>query len=649
MDINWDEDYKKDFTCYKCEKDKLRLNGLAQGKQQFKCLQCQSCLQLSIDLSRRSWYVKSRWKEDYQGEFVCPECHSLGITVKGFYHKRKKRVFKCPHCRKLQQESCDVNYEPIEDSTNEGVIWYRNHRIDGFVCPECNAKQMYFGSFSKNNKKGFYCRSCRVTQRESIELTYGYLRYTNKERQIQLFNWEDDRWDLRTINPNYNLTNRQRYFAYFPEIKQDWLKEKAKQYVEHLCKIEKSLTTISHTLTALRSLSHYLQTTCITDFHQINRSVILDYLSLEKNATTKNLSRLRDFFFVGTLKDWFEIDQDIIRDEDYPKAHRGNPDPLSDKVREQIEQNLHLLPDPIARMYLISYFSAMRPSELALLTQDCLIQEGQYWKLRWKRKKNNDYHFIPITRAIAKVIQEQLDYIQNLWGNEWNYLFCHYRGFSSTEVSQPYLEPVKKVITSAENPLRKSIRTLIKVLNIRDENGKLAKYTNKMLRPTRLTNLFEQGHDLAVVSAWAGHKHFATTSAYYTKVSCELIDKEAGHIQKALVNAEGKNVPYESLPKSFWENPTAHKLELSGTQINTPIYGFCGLDLDQECHKFLACYTCNNFVATHYKLPQYIKVRDELRGKESTALANGQDVLVEQFGSQAAQLDLIIQSLGEVV
>ena len=248
----------------------------------------------------------------------------------------------------------------------------------------------------------------------------------------------------------------------------------------------------------------------------------------------------------------------------------------------------------------------------------------------------------------CKKVQQEFSYIQNLWGEDWDYLFCHYHGWSKTSLSKIELKPVKKVIpVHSNNPLLACIRTLIKDLDIRDENGQPAKFKAKILRTTRLTQLFEQGHDLAVVSAWAGHKRFATTSTYYTKVSCDLIEQEAGHIQKALVNSEGHRVLYESFPKSFWETPQAHKLELSGTHINTPIYGYCGLDLDQDCHKFRACYTCGNFVATPEKLPQYIKTCDELRGKQSKALANGQDVLVEQFGSQADQLDKIIASLQE--
>jgi Phage integrase family len=296
-------------------------------------------------------------------------------------------------------------------------------------------------------------------------------------------------------------------------------------------------------------------------------------------------------------------------------------------------------------MWIIGFFTAMRPSELALLQKDCLIQEGANWKIIWNRKKSKDQHEVPITRTIAKVVQEQQSYINNLWGQDWEYLFCHYQDISKTDPTQPKIKPVKKVISKNKSPLKVAINCLIKAENICDENGKLATFRSSLLRTTRLTQLFEQGHDLAIVSAWAGHKQLATTSLHYTKVSCELIAKEAGHVQKALFNADGIPLYYESMPKTFWENPRAHELDLPGDHINTPIYGYCGLNLDQNCDKFRACYTCSCFVATPEKIPLYIKTRDELRAKESRAAFNGHDVLVEQFGRQADQLDKIIAAL----
>lgn len=590
------------------------------------------------------------WKKDYQGEFNCPECQIFGMVVWGIHKLTKKRNFHCSTCRHTCQQCCQINIKAVADPIRIGVTWYTNHRIKSFICPECQAEDIYLATIVKTSQKvRFRCKRCRAYQYDCIELTSGNIsHYSDKLLPVKTFVFDNNKWDLRAINPNFDLRDLKYSVINFANIYSNWFQQGVKRYVQYLCKSGSNLGTITNHLSALRFFSRYLQQTEVVGFHQINRTLILDYLAQEQKITKNKLGGLRNFFTVGTLRGWFNIDPDIIHDDDYPKQYRGNPDPLSDRVREQIEQNLHQLPDPIARMWLICYFAAMRPSELALLRRDCLIQEGEHWKLVWQRKKTNDYHEVPISRTIAKVVQEQQEYIQKLWKDEWDYLFCNYHSLSSTEPSQPKLEPVKKVIPPHQNnSFAFAIRCLIQALDIRDENGQLAQFSPKLLRPTRLTQLFEEGHDLSVVSAWAGHKHFATTSTYYTEVSCALMEQEAGHIQQALVNSNGQHLPYESLPKSFWKTPQAHKLELSGTHINTPIYGFCGLPLDQECHKFRACYTCSCFVAVPEKLSQYIKTRDELRAKESNAKANGHEVLVEQFGRQADQLDKIIAGLQE--
>ncbi len=589
--------------------------------------------------------IEVDWK-DYQGEFICPKCQTLSMVVWGIHKLTNKKQFYCFACRKTCLESCQVDIRAIADPTNLGVTWYTNHRIKGFICPECQAEDVYFAQVDKHRKKVFKCRSCKTATYDSIWLVRSNLSYfSDNTIPVKPFCWEEDQWDLRSINPNFDLRDSGISIVNFNTTYLDWFKEEVKKYVHHLCKAGNTFGTIGTYLCDIKGFSRYLVRIDIASFKQVNRSLILDYLAQEKKVTKSKLGSLRSFFTTGTIRGWFNIDPNVIRDDDYPKQHRGNPDPISDTVREQIEQNLHKLPDPIVRMWIICFFTAMRPSELALLKQNCLIQEGEHWKVVWQRKKGKDYHEVPISRTIAKVVQEQQEYIQTLWKDDWDYLFCHYRGLSSTAPQMPKLEPVKKIIPSQKNPLILGIRCLIQALDIRNENGQPAEFSPKLLRPTRLTQLFEQGHDLSVVSAWAGHKQLATTSLYYTKVSCELMEREAGHIQRALVNSNGHHLPYESLPKSFWKNPQAHKLELSGTHINTPIYGFCGLPLEQECHKFRACYTCSSFVAVPEKLSQYILTRDELRAKESKALANGQDVLVEQFGRQAEQLDKIITSL----
>lgn len=533
------------------------------------------------------------------------------------------------------------------------IDWRRDYKIGEFVCPapECSSRDIRFrGNCHKTKKRRFRCGICGASTVEAIEITLINLsHYYHQLPSIKPFAFEDEQWDLRAINPSLNDRNN-RFFVYFQDVNLSWFKFQVKQYIYYLCKTNKPFTTIDKHLSSLRFFSRYLAKTNIASLDKIDRSTICDFLIWEQtgcNGIRNRLWTLRDFFEKGNIHQWFEVDEDIIRCDDFPKVKRGNPDPISDNVREQIEKNLHKLPDPIARMWIVAFFTAMRPNELALLKKDCLVQEGSHWKIIWHRQKTKDQHEVPITRIIAKVIQEQREYIEQLWGESWDYLFCHYQALSRSEPSQPNLQPVKKVIPKSLSPLQLAIRCLIEAEDIRNDNGFLAEFSPCLVRHTRLTQLFEQGHDLAVVSAWAGHKQLATTSTFYTYVSCDLIEKEAGHIQKALFNADGQYLRYESLPKSFWENPRAHQLDLPGNHINTPIYGFCGLPLNQNCEKFRACYTCRCFVPTPEKLSLYIKTRDELRAKESKSKANGQDVLVEQFGRQADQLDKIIASLQE--
>lgn len=664
MKIDWLQDYRDEFICPKCNRGKLHLASFANGKRIFKCRRCRKNTSASIDISRRSLFLEDRlqdeninWKQDYHGEFACPQCQTLGMVVRGI-NTNKKRLFCCSSCQYVCPESCQKKIQAIQDPSNSRVVWYTQHRYQEFICPECDSREIYFSGLSKYikqnkcRKKEFKCHSCKKRLWDCLELNSSNIStYSNHIIPVKSFNFDEDIWDLRAINPNFDERDKEYFKVNFSSIKPGWFKEEVKKYIHYLGKAGQSnaFSTINHHLGALRAFSSYLGRISVTGFEQINRSLILDYLAQEKKVTKNKLGGLRSFFYAGTIRGWFSVDSDIIRDDDYPKRQQGNPDPISTVVQEQIEQNLYKLPDPIARMWIICFFAAMRPSELALLKKDCLVQEGQHWKLVWQRKKGKNYHEVPITRTIAKVVQEQLTYINEQWGENWDYLFCHYHGLSENDVSQPQLKPIKQVIPKTRNPLVVVINCLIKVEKIVDENGILAKFVPSQLRDTRLTQLFEMGHDIAVVSAWAGHKHWATTSTYYTEISCELMEREVGHIQRALVNSEGHRLAYESFPKSFWKNPQAHKLELDGTHINTPIYGYCGLDLDQHCHKFRACYTCQSFVAVSEKLPQYINVRDELRTKEAKALTSGQDVLVEQFSRQADQLDKIIASLEEEV
>ncbi|MGK7935244.1 MAG: tyrosine-type recombinase/integrase [Xenococcaceae cyanobacterium] len=592
--------------------------------------------------------IEIDWTLEYQKDFICPECEKKGeitkLLLNGSNHNKKR--FKCPQCNSLTLQSSKLH---------KGHIARFN--ANGLGCPneKCNARKMALISSKKQEKNIFKCQVCNASAFQYVNVHQdNKINYYYVAPPIKEFNFDDDEWDLRSINKSVE-EKRSRFKIHFHSIKSKSLKLFVKKYFLGLCKTNTPYTTIRSKKDGFITFSDYLVKCNILNLNQVDRGLILDFLSVLRvnntsdHKTAKIISNLKVFFQVGNLKGWFKVDPYIFRSSDYPKIKSNNPDPMPDIVREQIEKNLHKLPEPIARMWIVCFFAAMRPSELALLKKDCLEQIGDKWKLVWLRRKGKKFHqhSVPITTTIAKVIQEQIEYIEELWGKDWEYLFCHYYGVSSSDTNHPKLKPAKRLIPPSSSPLTKAIRTLIKTENITDDNGKPGKFQTRLIRETRLTELFLKGHDLSVVSAWAGHKKLATTVNFYIQVTCEQIEEEAGHIQSALVNADGKKIYYESMPKSFWENPVAHELEVAGTHVNTPIYGYCGLDLDEECDKFRACYTCRFFVAKPEKLSQYIKQRDELREKQEQALANGHSVLVEQFARQADQLDKIILSLQE--
>ena len=133
------------------------------------------------------------WKQDYQGEFICPECQTLGMSVWGIKKPNNKRAFSCPACRHVCLESCQIHIRAVVDPINVGVTWYTNHRIEDFVCPECQAKNVYFTRIDNYGKKRFVCRSCQKGQYESIQLTTAnHSRFSDEALLIKPFKFDED-------------------------------------------------------------------------------------------------------------------------------------------------------------------------------------------------------------------------------------------------------------------------------------------------------------------------------------------------------------------------------------------------------------------------------------------------------------------------
>jgi integrase len=533
-----------------------------------------------------------------------------------------------------------------------------------FICPFCDSNKFYKNGFKRGKQryKCFNCKKCTYThypidfyleKQVKLQSSTSKARVASlpfEERPVIPFKFEDDLWDvraLRVVEQNERVVT-----INFSQIKSAWLKKIIKQYIKQELLTSDAVSTAKGRIIYLRLFCSYIENqTNIQCIKQINREIILNFLNTFCQGKSNNymqhiLGGLRDFFNKGNLHGWFKVPEHLIRDEDYPKWKKGKPKDIPSKVLEQIENNLHQLPDPISRMWMVGFFCAMRISELQLCPLDCLKQDSRgRWFITFYRRKNQDNHTLPVSRESAQIIQQQQEYIRQLFGSSFDYLFCHYVGFSKDEVNQSNLIAVEKFVD--DDILSRCINCLIKAENIRDDNGKLWHFTNRQLRDTRLTYLFETGHEFTVVSKWAGHKKFETTQKY-VHVKDHTLREETASIQAALLNIRGEPLNPKDLPKTLQTNPNAHTLAIPDDHINTPIYGYCGLSLDQDCPHWKACYTCPSFVARRELLPDYINVRDLLRDKQARAEDKGETALIDQFKQQADSLDTVIASFERV-
>ncbi len=467
---------------------------------------------------------------------------------------------------------------------------------------------------------------------------------------IKRFDFDDDIWDVRNLREVED--NEINVRIYFDKLNPVWLRIIVKKYIKQELITGNAVATAVGRIIQLRPFCSYIEKqTNIQNIEQVNREIILDFLNYfcpEKtnNYIQRELGTLKDFFNKGNLHGWFKLPEHLIRKEDYPKWKKGQTKDIPSKVLEQIENNLYQLPNPIARMWMVGFFCAMRISEIQLCSLDCIKQDTRgRWFITFYRKKNKDHHSLPISRELAQIIQQQQEYIKQEFGNNFDYLFCHYIGVFENDVNQSKLIPVNKTVYY--NVLSRCINCLIRTKNIKDDNGELWHFTNSQLRDTRLTYLFETGHEFTVVSKWAGHKAYTTTQKY-VHVKDHTLREETAPIQAALLNIRGEPLNSKDLPDTLQTNPNAHTLAIPNDHINTPIYGYCGLSLDQDCPHWKACYTCPSFVARRELLPDYIKIRDLLRNKQARAEEKSETALIDQFKQQADSLDTVIASFERV-
>lgn len=546
----------------------------------------------------RSLYsqLKVDWDKEYNQEYFCPKCNKNKlITYKYYKGAVCKLTLHCNYCKSNIHLTCSVpvyisRYCPNIECPNELCKQIGHNGQKGWIYTES----------SKSNR--YKCRFCNI--KFNPDSKYGTSWIGRQiENKLQEFSFDEDSWKVEHF---YQKSHRK--IINFSGVNPKWYRQEIKKYIYYLLKTNYlSVNTILSNFYALTQFGKIIADLNIKSHFEINRNTIVRFLNTCKyngNGTINyKLTSIRKFF------DWLELETpSLIRSRDFLKKNRNDADWLDEVTRKAIKQHLDKIPAPIARQYLVQAYIAARPGDVCQLSFDCLIEENGKWYIKFFQHKTKRWHKILASRKIRKIIEEQQQWIRKVLGEDYSYLFCHFR--SIRQMSYPAFSSIKPLpqpssVNASKNPMVRIIRILINKENILDANGQKPHFIGSITRPSRLQEIRTK-YGMEAAQLYADHKSSATTFQHYAPPTREQIAKVDLPFQELLMNPDNKFLPWQSLPESLLKNPKTHELDLE-IAPRLVVYGHCALDPKTPCpvNLFPKCYGCSSFRPSTGKLPLY--------------------------------------------
>lgn len=646
--------------CPSCSSNECRRAGfytLADGERSRR-YQCRRC--------RRKFPLQYfRPPAQPSGE-ICPKCNSPNTIKTGKPVEWKHSLTQRCRCKDCGKQFTLGSRKKLMLFLNGELIYRCWNPLDlvhvpDVVCPNCNQKKAILKSEYQDGKRQqkiclLLCLSCsQEFKGEGTPWKNSMYRKLGKTVPRRSWQFDDDLWDLRQLYPNFDEHKfTQQLFLNFSNSGSDGFKKLIKKYVLWLIQSGAKPSTLRLILCCLSFLGRFLHQQIVTSMEEVNRQLLGIYWAqergkLSRESLKKEKNHVKKFFEWGNNEQHFTTPTTLITTFNRsPKTFKDEPDPLEESVLQAIRDNLHVLPEPLQLMFMLGFWLGARPNELCYIRKDCLNldPDGSMWWVEFERQKVNDENRLIVETDIVRLIQQQQIYINELQGEDYPYLFCHYQGIGKMGYpNYPRLMAIKRppLVQSSSNPMVKVIRHLIEQCEIKDSNGTLARFTGAILRPSRATHLIRNGYSLEFVRIWLKHRSATTTKRYYTRYRPgELLD-----VACVMANLEGKFLPYDSNPESLRQNPELHELDGLKTPFGEPLYGYC--IFREFCPRFGHCYTCGFHVASADKLPFYKSQLERLWAKKtevfnygSTEMLNSYTQIVEALEGKVAALEAVI-------
>ena len=578
------------LCCPYCGNKNLNRGGYSKGIKKFICKQCDTSF---IDPSQRKGKPKckppKRNKDKYinSDRFCCPSCGNEDIRKAG--SSKGKTQYKC--------KNIECNRAFIDPKLR------KKSTVKGIYCKYCNSNRCRKTGSAKTafRKQRYMCLECDKS------FALGTTRIVHP-KNIPL---SEDVWDARSLglkpSPTKSLTKLN-----FTNISQVWLKEIFKRFIK-IQATKKAFSTIQTYFVGINKFSVFLDELYpeINSIEQISREIVLNYFiyvnsqPLKASTIRGMIGALRTFLEDGSKYNLFEIESYlIIPEQDYPKVPKHIPRYIPNYVQKQLNKHLDKLPEPVARMVLVTQECGMRYIELATIKFDCLEYLGkdslnnEKWNIKYYDFKLKKDRIRPISPELAEIVKNQQNYIRSYFGESSKYLFTSRDVTSNTGIFKPELNEIM-VLDSFTNYLN----GLSIDYQIKDENGKLWKFESHQFRHTVGTEAIQNGVPLHIVMKLLGHSSPEMTMRY-AHIHDETLRKELNKFhENRTIDITGQIVSLElegDLQDLEWFTKEICAIALPNGYCGRPkILGDCDIAGDVGCYLCPHFRTNKNFLSVH--------------------------------------------------
>lgn len=451
-----------------------------------------------------------------------------------------------------------------------------------------NLKNKYTQFLTNKNITYVTSTSNGIVETKNLTIIYTLFEYERKYIEKDKNIWDKDSWNIDELplsQERINETSNKRTIVFF-DIKNKHNKDLLKMYLKHLIITSNdSFSTIKGKFNKINSFLDFLNDKNIENITSEDVTKYYEYLNSKNignftyNSTINKVANFLDYLLSKNV-----IKANLINcNKELKLAPRHYKlSSVEDYIINQIFNNLDKIDEKLRDMFLISYCTGMRASEVSLLKLNCLYsnklksEDGELkerYFIQSYSTKLKKYNETPIPKILYDIIKDRIEYVKTFPYDE-QYLFNSCKKQNKPYIASTYNEQMKKELNK---------------IGIKYEDGSDYNFNSHDFRHTLATDMINMDIPFEVIRRILHH-----VSPEMTLYYAEIKSRKEIDMQKEFINNMGEKIVFE---KDIELGDLA-EINWLRKNINAQILpnGFCGLPTKMgQCDSGNYCLECSKF------------------------------------------------------